>query len=92
MFRSDERSAYFVREALREAHRNTIACVNHKEMIMNLPLDLLHGMPVLVMRPGHYPSTKDVQDIMKTWPNSTVRTETMHYPHTRFVVTVRRRN
>lgn len=59
---------------------------------MNLPLDLLHGMPVLVMRPGHYPSTNDVREVMRTYPGAQIRTEVMHYPCTRFVVTVRRRN
>ena len=52
-------------------------------------LDLLKGMPVFVMRAGHFPNKADIIDIRSRWPNATIRTETIHHPHTRFVVTVR---
>lgn len=47
------------------------------------------GMPVLVMRAGHYPNRADIRDIQSRHPNAVVRTEIMHEPNTRFVVTVR---
>ena len=52
-------------------------------------LDLLKGMPVFVMRAGHYPNRADVLDVMSRYPNATVRTEVIHHPHTRFVLTIR---
>lgn len=57
-----------------------------------LPVDMLRGQPVLVMRQGHYPNRNDITDVMSTHPNAIVRTEVMHYPHTRFVVTAQTRH
>lgn len=54
--------------------------------------DLLKGMPVLIMRAGHYPNKADIIDIMQRYPRSVVRTEVIHHPATRFVVTVRESN
>ena len=51
--------------------------------------NLLKGMPVLVMRAGHYPCKADITDIMARYPSATIRTEVIHHPCTRFVVTVR---
>lgn len=55
-------------------------------------LDLLKGMPVFIMRAGHYPNKADIVDIMSRFPTSVIRTEVIHHPHTRFVVTVRESN
>jgi len=55
-------------------------------------LDLLKGMPVFVMRAGHYPNRADVLDVMSRYPNAIVRTEVIHHPHTRFVLTIRETN
>ena len=52
---------------------------------------LLKGKPVLVMRRGLFPNKADIVDIMSRFPDSVVRTETMHNPSTRFVVTVQRK-
>ena len=59
---------------------------------MSLPVDMLRGMPVLVMRAGHYPNRADIQTIIAAYPTAVIRTEVMHYPCTRFVVTAQRRN
>jgi hypothetical protein len=56
---------------------------------MNTVADLLKGMPVLIMRRGLYPNKADIVDITSRFPNHTVRTEVIHQPATRFVVTVR---
>lgn len=51
--------------------------------------NLLKGMPVLVMGAGHYPNKADIVDIMARYPGATIRTEVIHHPRTRFVVTIR---
>ena len=51
--------------------------------------NLLKGMPVLVLRKGLFPNKADIQDVQRSWPGATVRTEVIHHPATRFVVTVR---
>lgn len=56
---------------------------------MQTVLPLLKGMPVLVMRRGLFPNKADISDVVASYPNHTVRTETMFEP-CRFVVTVRR--
>lgn len=53
---------------------------------------LLKGKPVLVMRRGLFPNKADIVDIMSRFPEYVVRTETMHNPATRFVVTVQRKS
>ena len=52
---------------------------------------LLKGKPVLVMRRGLFPNKADIVDIASRFPDSVIRTETMHNPSTRFVVTVQRK-
>lgn len=52
--------------------------------------NLLKGMPVLVMRRGHWPNQRDIKDVQAAWPQHTVQVETLHHPGTRFCVTVRR--
>lgn len=52
-------------------------------------LPLLKGVPVLVMRCGAYPNRRDILDIIASYPDHIVQTETMYHP-CRFVVTVRR--
>lgn len=54
-------------------------------------IDMLKGKPVLVMKRGLFPNKADIVDLMSRFPNCIVRTETMHTPSTRFVVTVQRR-
>ena len=54
-------------------------------------LDLLKGKPVLVMRRGLFPNKADIIDLVSRFPDCIIRTETMHVPSTRFVVTVQRR-
>lgn len=54
---------------------------------MNTVLDMLKGKPVLVMRRGLYPNKADIVDIASRYPGAVIRTETMHVPSTRFVVT-----
>jgi len=55
-------------------------------------LDLLKGKPVLVMRRGLFPNKADITDLMLRFPDCIIRTETMHVPSTRFVVTVQPRH
>ena len=50
-------------------------------------VDMLKGKPVLVMRRGLYPNKADIVDIASRYPNAVIRTETMHVPSTRFVIT-----
>lgn len=57
-----------------------------------LPLDLLKGKPVLLMKRGHYPNKADIIDILSRFPNTVVRVETIHFPTTRFAVTVQVRH
>ena len=52
---------------------------------------LLKGKPVLVMRRGLFPNKADIVDIALRFPECVIRTETMHNPSTRFVVTVQRK-
>lgn len=51
------------------------------------------GIPVFVMRAGHYPNKADILQIMGDHPDAVVRTEPMRSDdtgnHTRFVITVR---
>ena len=52
--------------------------------------NLLKGMPVLTMKRGHWPNKSDIADVQAAWPQHTVRVEVLHYPGTRYCVTVRR--
>lgn len=54
--------------------------------------NLLKGMPVLVMKRGHWPNKNDIADVMAAWPGYTIRTEVLHHPGTRYCVTVRRQS
>lgn len=51
---------------------------------------LLKGRPVLIMRRGVYPNRTEVADVIASYPNHIVRTETMFEP-CRFALTVQRR-
>ena len=61
-------------------------------LIMATVLDLLKGKPVLTMRRGCYPNKADIIDLMSRFPNHVICTETMHVPHTTFVVTAQVRH
>lgn len=70
----------------------SVVLITHRSSVMPNVQSLLKGKPVLVMRRGLFPNKADIVDIMSRFPDSVVRTETMHNPATRFVVTVHRRS
>lgn len=53
--------------------------------------NLFQGMPVLVMRKGHWPNQRDIEQVQQAWPDHEVKIETQHFPCTRFCITVRHR-
>lgn len=57
-----------------------------------LPLPLLRGRPLYVLKRGHYPNRSEVLQMQEAHPDAVLVVETLHQPFTTFVVTAVRKH